>query len=172
VLFDPTIFDNLKVAIENQVYDLDNLDEIIRITNRIDRLELSVMARTFALQFALVDRLDIVAEIRLDTTLQDLAGEILEMPGETPACTLRIRFCMEVEEPETMCGHIDEILHSVWEPELPPVQTLSFAYGEAKPVYRNVAEVHFNRRVNEDHMEDIPNLLDHMLQTLAGLKKL
>ena len=35
-MFDPTIFENLKVGIENAVYDLDNLDEIIRVTDRKD----------------------------------------------------------------------------------------------------------------------------------------
>ncbi|MNC74438.1 hypothetical protein D3C75_1257940 [compost metagenome] len=28
-MFDPTIYDNLKVAFENYLYDLDNLDENI-----------------------------------------------------------------------------------------------------------------------------------------------
>ena len=172
MLFDPTIFDNLKVAIENQVYDLDNLDEIIRVTNRVDRLELSVMAREFALQFALVEHPDITAEIRLDASIKDLAAEILEMPGETPACTLLVRFYMNVEVPEATCRQIDEILRSIWEPELPPIQTLSFEYGQDRVIYRNTAQLRFNRRINEDQMEDIPNLLDHVLQTLAKLGKL
>ncbi|WP_018754538.1 hypothetical protein [Paenibacillus terrigena] len=171
-MFDPTVFENLKVAIENQVYDLDNLDEIIRVTDRVDRLELSVMAREFALQFVLIDHPDITAEIRLDTSLKDLAAEILEMPGETPACTLRIRFYMKIENPDSQCERIAEVVRKIWEPELPAVQTLSFEYGQNRPIYQNTVELRFNRRINEDQMEDIPNLLDHMLQTLAKLGKL
>lgn len=52
-MFDPTVFDNLKVAMENAVYDLDNLDSRIDITQRIDRLEMSVMSREFGVQFRL-----------------------------------------------------------------------------------------------------------------------
>ncbi|MBE1554672.1 hypothetical protein [Sporosarcina limicola] len=53
-MYDPTIFENLKVAFENQVYDLDNLDQKITITNRIDRMD-------FAIQFTLVDQPDVTA---------------------------------------------------------------------------------------------------------------
>lgn len=52
-MFDPTVFDNIKVFLENHLYDMDNLDGKIRITGRIDRLEMSVMSREFALFFQL-----------------------------------------------------------------------------------------------------------------------
>ena len=34
-MYDPTVFENLKVAFENQVYDLDTIEREIRIINRI-----------------------------------------------------------------------------------------------------------------------------------------
>ncbi|MEI0739291.1 hypothetical protein VQ056_26320 [Paenibacillus sp. JTLBN-2024] len=60
VMFDPTIFENLKVALENQLYDLDNIDGLIRIIGRDDRLEMSVMSREFAIRFELAGRPEVV----------------------------------------------------------------------------------------------------------------
>lgn len=73
-MYDPTIFENLKVAFENQVYDLDNLDRKITITNRIDRMDFSILARDFAVQFTLVNQPDVTAEIVLGASVEDLAG--------------------------------------------------------------------------------------------------
>ncbi len=168
-MFDPTIFDNLKVAIENQVYDLDNLTEQIHVTNRIDRMELSVMSRVFGLQFTLTQKKEVKAEIRLEASLKDLAAEILEMPGESPACTLRLRFYMQIKDPEAECKQIEEIVQRIWQPEVPPTQTVSFEYGQEPSIYYNTIEVGFNRKINEEQMNDIPVLLDYMLRTLNEL---
>ncbi|REE56266.1 hypothetical protein A8990_1663 [Paenibacillus taihuensis] len=172
-MFDPTVFDNLKVAIENQVYDLDNIAGQVLITHRIDRMELAVMARIFALQFKLVNGAGITAEIRLEASLKDIAAELLEQSGENSGCTLRLRFYMPVQDANETCKAIEEKLETIWQPEMPPTQTLSFGYGEQQPItYHNEIELHFNRKINEDQMEDLPELIDHMLQTLEELDKL
>lgn len=95
-MYDPTVYDNLKVAFENTLYDLDNLDGTIQMVNRLDRMEMSVMSREFVIQFVLAEYTDITAEISLEASLQDLAAEILEVPGEEPGCTLRLRFYMPI----------------------------------------------------------------------------
>ncbi len=46
-MYDPTIYDNLKVAFENHIYDLDNLEHKITIMNRMDRMDYAVLARDF-----------------------------------------------------------------------------------------------------------------------------
>ncbi|MFX3635585.1 MAG: hypothetical protein ACE3L7_04940 [Candidatus Pristimantibacillus sp.] len=170
-MFDPTIFENLKVAFENEVYDLDNLDQRIHITNRIDTMEMSVLSREFAIQFALVNLREVTAEIRLDASLKDLAAEILELPGETPGCSLRVRFYMAIKDVSIQCKQIEDILQGIWSSELPATQTLSFIYSEENTSYRNVVELKFKRRISEDQMEDIPNLVEHILQSLAELNK-
>jgi hypothetical protein len=167
-MFDPTIFDNIKVALENQLYDLDNLDSRIHITDRIDRIEMSVMSREFAVQFQLADHAAVTAEIRLAASLKDLATEILEIPGEMPGCTLRLRFYLEITNVPEQCKRIQDILVRIWEPELRPTQTLSFVYGQEQ-VYRNQVELWFNRKINEDQLGDIPGLIEHLLQTVTEL---
>ncbi len=98
-MFDPTVFDNLKVAFENQLYDLDNLDKEITIVSRHDRMDLASMSREFRLGFTLQANANVTAEICLEASLRDLADEILEEPEKYPGCTLRLFFYMTVEDP-------------------------------------------------------------------------
>ncbi|WP_328802287.1 hypothetical protein T3H97_08705 [Paenibacillus sp. LX16] len=170
-MFDPTVFDNLKVAMENTVYDLDNLDSRIDITQRIDRLEMSVMSREFAVQFRLREHPGVTAEIQLKADLNNLAAEILEIKDQTPGCVLLLSFYMEIHEVESQCSRIENILTEIWKPDLRPVQTLSQIYGEKMSTYQNRIELRFSRQINEDQMEDIPELLEHILLTLMELNK-
>lgn len=170
-MFDPTVFDNLKVAFENELYDLDNLDGKITITNRRDQLELSVMSREFALQFHLTGQEHASAELRLEFALKDLAAELLEQQGEVPGCTLRMFFYLSVEDPAVQCEQINQVIEQIWKPEQPAVQTLSYVYGQQQGIYSNTVELKFNRKINEDQMEDIPELASHMLQTLELLNR-
>ncbi|TKH37946.1 hypothetical protein C1I59_08120 [Paenibacillus polymyxa] len=171
-MFDPTVFDNLKVAMENAVYDLDNLDSRINITQRIDRLEMSVMSREFGVQFSLREQLGVTAELQLKMDLNNLAAEILEMEDQTPGCSLLLYFDMKIRDIETQCSRIEKILAEIWKPELRPVQTLSQIYGEKTSTYHNRIELQFSRQINEDQMEDIPELLEHMLMTITELNKI
>lgn len=168
-MFDPTVYDNLKVTFENYLYDLDNLDGIILITNRMDRMEMAVMSREFSLQFVLPEGSNVTAEIMLEASLQDLAAEILELSGEIPACTLRLRFYMQIMNVETQCRQIDDILRYIWKSSITPTQTLSYVYGVEDSNYMNTIEVRFERKITEDQIEDIPELVDHMIQTLTSL---
>ncbi|WP_028610258.1 hypothetical protein [Paenibacillus harenae] len=168
-MFDPTVFENLKVAIENQLYDLDNLDRKVDITNRKDLLDMAVMSREFALQFTLAAHKAVTAELRLGASLKELAAEILEQEGAVPACTLRLCFYMRVERPEEKCGHIDRLVQQIWKPEKAPKQTISYVFGEEPVVYSNRIGLDFSRKINEEQMHDIPELIDHMLLTLTEL---
>jgi hypothetical protein len=171
-MFDPTIFDNLKVAFENQLYDLDNLTGQIQITHRNDRMEMSVMSREFSIQFQLYNRQKITAEIRLEASLKDLAAEILELSGEAPACALRLFFYMPIENVSTQCEQIEDIIHDIWQPELPPIQHLSFVYDQEPVIYMNKIELRFHRKINEEQMGDIPTIISHTLRTLTDLHKM
>ncbi|MBB6673686.1 hypothetical protein [Cohnella nanjingensis] len=170
-MFDPTVYDNLKVALENLIYDLDNLDGRVRVADRTDRLEMSVLSRTFAIRFHLAERPAIMARIGLEATLRDLAAEILEMPGEPPACALRVSFHLETDDIEPACSSIASIVQEVWGAALSPRLRLSFDYGQPRPRYRVAAELPFDRKINEDQMEDLSDLVDHALRTLERLQE-
>ncbi|MCM3538396.1 hypothetical protein [Priestia endophytica] len=169
-MYDPTVFDNLKVAFENELYDLDNLEEEITIVSRKDTLEMSIMAKEFRLGFQLSDEHAVTAEVCLYASLQDLASEILEEPNSNPSCTLRLFFYVDIDrnKVEAQCSKIEKGLGDIWTQQNPPKQTLQYQYGREKTIH-NTIEINFNRKINENQMEDIPNLIEHMLHSLEML---
>ncbi|WP_458463169.1 hypothetical protein [Paenibacillus sp.] len=164
-MFDPTVYDNLKVGFENHLYDMDNLDERIQVTGRKDRLEMAVMSREFMLQFCLRDRPEVTGEVVLSSSLEELAAEILEMPDAHPGCRLELRFGMIVKEPETQCLAIRSILQQSW-PEQRMCQNIRYIFNEEPITYNVTAHVYFDRSVNEDQMGDIPDLCEHMFNVM------
>ncbi len=171
-LYDPTIFENLKVAFENHIYDLDNIDEKITIINRVDRMDLAILARDFAIQFKLVNQPDATAEIVLQASVKELAGEILEVDGENLGSTLSVRFTKTVQNPTIQCPQIEIALNAIWETDIQLKQTLSFVYGQQAPSYLNRIDMIFKSKINEKHMADIADLLDHVLESLDVLERI
>ncbi|MDV2685741.1 hypothetical protein RYX56_15350 [Alkalihalophilus lindianensis] len=171
-MYDPTIFENLKVAIENHIYDLDNLDQIIQIHNRVDRLEMAVMAREFALRFSLRERSKLQVEINLVASVKDLAAEILESDDQTIGCELKVKFFLEVEDVDRQCREIEETLTEIWKPELEQSikQKLEFYYQEQGSSYHNTVIITFPTKINEEQMEQLPEFIDHVLVSLKQLQ--
>lgn len=168
-MFDPTVFDNLKVAIENELYDMDNLDQRVRITGRVDRMEMAVMSRLFRLQFQLPEFDFITAEIELESSLQELASEILEQSGSEPGCVLRIRYQVAVQDVEQTCPQIGHVIEEIW-PTQTFVQTISYVFDKDKPqTFLDTIEITFPRKINEEQMNDIPELLEFMIHTIMQL---
>ncbi|MDQ6421813.1 hypothetical protein RB620_20505 [Paenibacillus sp. LHD-117] len=171
-MFDPTVFENLKVALENGLYDLDNLDRAIDIVGRRDLLDMAVFSRELSLSFRLAGGGSATAELLLRATLKELAAEILEQPGAAPTCRLRLRFHLESDGADDTCETVGRCLLSIWQPAEPPVQTLSRDYGVGGNRWRHTAELDFGRGIGEEQMEDLPELLEHMLLTLSELDRL
>ncbi|KXH81819.1 hypothetical protein [Sporosarcina sp. HYO08] len=170
-MYDPTIFDNLKVVFENEVYDLDNVDRKITITNRKDVMDFAILAREFAIQFTLEDQKDITAEIVLTASLNDLAGEILEQTEEGLGCSLVLRFIKSIQNVER-CKEIEQALKGIWEDGINLTQTLGFNYGEEMESYSNHIELRFKRKINEAHMHEIDDFLKHVLLSLEVLHRI
>ncbi|WP_391204723.1 hypothetical protein [Psychrobacillus sp. L4] len=171
-MYDPTIFENLKVTFENQVYDLDNIERQITITNRVDRMDFAVLSRDFSIGFTLTNQPNVTAEIELQTSLEDLAGEILEQPGENLGCFLSLRFHKHVQDVPTQCKQIEQVLNTIWENEARITQTLSFVYEQEASSHLNIVQLQFNQKINEEHISDIPEFLEHVLQTLKVLNEI
>ncbi|WJH34045.1 hypothetical protein N6H14_29460 [Paenibacillus sp. CC-CFT747] len=90
-MFDPTIYENLKVVAEGAVYDLDLKGELL-ILGRSDRVELASMSRAYAIRFRLPDKPEASAEFRLEADTYDLSAEILEKREAVPGCRLELFF--------------------------------------------------------------------------------
>ncbi|HEY4554672.1 MAG TPA: hypothetical protein VIG80_15870 [Bacillaceae bacterium] len=171
-MYHPTIFENLKVAFENQIYDLDNLDRRITIVNRVDRMDFAILARELAIQFVLADQPDVKAEVVLETSLKDLAGEILEMPGTNPGCFLSLRFAKLIQHAPVQCKQIEEALSAIWEDDIELTQTLSYVYGQDESNPLNHIEVKFKLILNEENMMEIGPFLQSVLEALEVLNRI
>ncbi|WP_413374748.1 hypothetical protein [Alkalihalobacillus sp. 1P02AB] len=170
-MFDPTVFDNLKIGFENYLYDLDNLDGEIKIINRRDVLEMATMAREFSLAFQLTEEKEVTAELLLKADLNQLALEILEAEGSDPGCQLILQFFVELVDVESQCFLIEKELQKIWGHGIQLNQQLSYLYKKQPKVIQNRVEVFFKRLINEEQMNDIPGLVDHILLTLQKLEK-
>ncbi|MCJ8006490.1 hypothetical protein ACFFF5_02800 [Lederbergia wuyishanensis] len=168
-MYDPTVFENLKVAIENQVYDLDNIDGIISIVNRVDQMDFAVLARNFSIQFILVDCPDVIAEVALKASLKDLAEEILELPSANPGCSITLKFYKRIDNVSKECEIINQALNSIWENEIEIKQTLSFEYQQEDAGYLNTIEAKFKHKIDEENMNEIEDFLNHVLETIEVL---
>ncbi|PYI55869.1 hypothetical protein [Paenibacillus flagellatus] len=167
-MFDPTIYENLKVVFEGAVYDLD-LDGHIVVTHRSDLIDLATMSRTYAVRYRLKDG-RCTAEVRLSAGLVDLAGEKLEWRNALPGCKLEIVFALTLRNPEAACRNIDDIMRQVWDANPSIVQTLSYRYGEDGACCRNEIVVAFDRKIGEGQIDDIAELLEHTVRTLRLLE--
>ncbi|MBD7908575.1 hypothetical protein [Sporosarcina gallistercoris] len=171
-MYDPTIFDNLKVALENQLYDLDTLEEQIEIRNRRDVMDFAVLSREFALRFVLRKHPEIEVEVMLRASVHDLAGEIMEEPNANPACSLSLCFQKNVVDPKVECTGIEKVMASIWEQDIELKQTIRYVYGEENPELLNDIEAKFKPRLTEDNMTELSLFLEHVLDTLHVLSRM
>jgi hypothetical protein len=169
-LFDPTIYENLKVVLEGAVYDLD-LSGIVLVTQRTDRVELSSMSRYYAIEFMQTGQPANKAEVIIQAHLRDLAAEILENVTQVPGCTLAIILTTQVEDPELECPEIQRKLGDIWEHRPQISQTLSYIYNDQPFMYNNRIELRFGRKVDEGQIDDFPNLVRYALQSLSMLNE-
>lgn len=170
-VFHPTVFENIKVSLENQIYDYDNLDGILVVTNRSDLLDLALMSREFNLSFKLAGSSKVTSELVLRSSVKDLSDEILEVPDSVPGCNLLLRFHLEIGDIPTQCSAIEQILTGIWGPELTPVQSLSFPFGSNSGLYTCCVSLTFKRQINEEQMDDLPELLEFLLRSAEELEK-
>ncbi|TBL80258.1 hypothetical protein [Paenibacillus thalictri] len=169
-MFDPTVYDNLKVVLEGALYDLDLAGQL-EIIGRSDRVELSTMSRFFQLDCKVKPDGIAVASVSLDAGLADLAAEILEQEGKQPGCHCYITFQIPVDEPLAAAEAVKTQIREIWGERPLLKMTVSYSPDTEQPDFMLLASMHFGRKLDEGQMEDIPSMIDHValtLQTLDG----
>ncbi|MBU5672560.1 hypothetical protein [Paenibacillus brevis] len=167
-MFDPTVFDNLKVVLEGAVYDMDSEGQL-QVIGRTDRIELSAMSRFYAIKFTLPEQKDTWAELRLWADTEDLAGEIMELGSVTLGCHMQPVFFKYVRDPATDCPRIEQLVTEIWGRHVGQTQRISTIYGQSDALPLNEISVHFMRRFGEEVIQDLPQMLEHMLIMLEQL---
>ncbi len=172
IMFDPTIFENIKVVLEGEIYDIDLSGEIL-VTNREDRVDLAKMARKFIMQFKLANAIkDILSEIHLSVDTEDLMKEISEIKNDLkPGCEIIVTFILKIIEPKRECEIIRNKLNKIWGHRPSINQKVFFYFGESgiDGEYFDEITLSFGRKIDEDNIEDISRLVKYTIQTLKIL---
>ncbi|MDF2962739.1 MAG: hypothetical protein K0S39_4474 [Paenibacillus sp.] len=170
-MFDPTIFDNLKVVLEGAVYDLD-LNGSVQITGRSDRLELSSMSRSFGMEAVRRQNGAVVGRILLTASLADLAAELLAESGAQPGCGLKLTFIFPIRDMELDCALAAKQMTDLWGDGVTVSQRVSMEYGKQPLRLENCLTVQFIRKLDERQIDDIPSLLEHFLLSMERLDQM
>jgi hypothetical protein len=168
-MFDPTIYDNLKVVFEGGLYDLDEAGRIL-VIGREDLVDLASMSRTFRMQVRKRNG-RCKASLELFSGLLDFAGEFqyIRLADESPGCHLRLSFELPFE-----CGrHSDNMqqhLESVWG------EVAQIFHEETRVLLPEEGGGHYKIRlefldkIDESHIDDVEPLLEHFVATLDELE--
>lgn len=173
-MFDPTIFENLKVVAEGAVYDLDLSSQIV-VTNRMDQVDLAKLSRHYAITFRKSDkRIDSVhGELRIDVDAHDLSAEILEKEDDELGCSVEVLFYTSIKHIEQDCLEIQTALHTVWGNRPRITQELSFFYNDDNANNLvNKIRLKFDRKITEAQVEDLPVMVDYMVESIDLLNTL
>lgn len=162
-MFDPTVFDNLKVVIEGDLYELD-LEGEIQIADRKDRVDLATMSRSFSMKITLDGKL--FGEITLSSDIENISGELLRFNNK-PGCRVKLVF-MKTTHPE---ADLDAevlswriFLSQIWEER--EIRIFSTKNHEQKEEIKLTAVVSFSRLIHEENVDDLRDMLTYMLQSL------
>lgn len=167
-MFDPTIFENLKVVLEGAVYDLD-MGGQLEIIGRSDRVELAAMSRYYSIQFRVPGKPEVWAELRLWADTEDLAGEIMELSNVTLGCQMQPVFFKHVKDLPAECQRIERLTAEIWGNHIKQVQRIVTIYGDPDAVSLDEITVQFQRRFGEEVIPDLPQMLEHMIMMLERL---
>jgi len=168
-MFDPTVYENVKVVLEGAAYDLDASGRAF-IGGRQDLLDLAAMSRTYRLRLFRSAAAPLPeAELVLSAGTEDLAAEILELKDRKPGCRLLLTVTCRVTEPDRDCRRIEAVLRELWGAEPAITQTLSLVFGREEEGFLDRIEIDFRRSFDENVIQDLPGLLDHIAETLVRL---
>lgn len=176
-MFDPTVFDNVKVVLEGEVYDRD-LTGAIQVEAREDLVDLASLSRTFRIAFCTKPSAGrYTAWVELSSSLRNIAAEILEQPKSGAGCSLEISFTAtsaDAQEatalnPHAICAKADAAVKAVWGGQYLLEQQVTHTYGFGKETVRHTVRLLFGRTFTEAVIDDLPELVSHTIHTLEQL---
>jgi hypothetical protein len=167
-MFDPTIYDNLKVVFEGAVYDMD-LSGAVQITGRTDRVELSSMSRSFGMELVRVQDGRTRCSFLLAASVDDLSAELLSDTKRQPGCSLELTFVFPIHDMEHDCAAAAQLMAEIWGEEHRVEQCVITVYGQQPVQLTSKITVKFHKKLDERHIDDISSLLDHLVLSMKHL---
>lgn len=172
-MFDPTIYDNLKVVLEGCVYDLD-LEKKLLVRNRKDLIDAATMARTFYIEFSLKETTEKYpyAGICLHFSVQDYTTEIIANDLDSAGCTIRVDFFTSFpKDRKDKCQVIEGHLKKLWNNQGLITQELSYNYTQEQKLLNKIS-IDFQRKINENQVNDLESIVHHCMESLVFLDEL
>ncbi len=172
-MFDPTIYENLKVVVEGEIYDHDLNGEIM-ITDRQDLVNLAKMSRQYSVSFKVSDDIDTFeAAILLEAQPEDLYGEILENDPKDNGCQLTLNIHGPINDTKDTPAKIQARLEKKWAHRPQIHQEIHFTWGEnSTNHYFTKISLSFDRKINEDHIGDLSEIVTLLTESLHLLNEI
>lgn len=163
-MFDPTIFDNLKVVLEGEIYDRD-LDGEITILDRSDIVNLSDMSRMYRIKCAEkkgTGRASV--EFQLFMSHQQMFNEWNQNMKDA-GCDIKMIFAW----PKDLSDSTEWLARSIkriWGEEILISHETSWttSHSAASEVHYFIT-IEFGRLINEDNAMDLENMVSYALET-------
>ncbi|MFC4322750.1 hypothetical protein [Litchfieldia salsa] len=172
MMFDPTVFDNIKVVIEGAIYDLDLKGEL-EVVDRKDIIDLASLKREYQVSIKNnFDQRTIEGIITLSMDIKNLSAELLRK-DQLAGCMIKIQFNTTILEYNITCKKIEQKLKGIWGDYRPINQELSFMYGEEnKQSFRNIITIEFDKLISEEHIDDLLEMIPYINETLNVLSEI
>lgn len=167
-MFDPTVFDNLKVIVEGYLYDLD-LENTISITNRNDIVDLATMSRKCIITFSNVNKRNPTVNFEIEMSQKQLAGELLQTL-KTPGCQLTVSFQEELKNPK-YGEFLLKKLQKMWGEDHLVKLFITEELTASSPIFYHQYQVSFQRRYGEDDLEELLNVATQSVSLLKMMTK-
>ncbi|KKB37705.1 hypothetical protein [Bacillus thermotolerans] len=158
-MFDPTAFDNIKFIMQAEVYDRE-LEGLLRVQDRKDQIDLAKLSREASITFSLKARPRLSVMLSISSSLEKLAGELLDIPEATPGVMLEITY--SGGETVLTTRRMDQ-LEEQWG-EGRRYERLKIESNQRETIYKH--HIHFNRLITEDMIEEFGALVDFIMETL------
>jgi len=171
-MFDPTVFDNLKVVIEGAFYDLD-LEGEYTVYDRHDIIDLATMKRAYEISLRNNNHHNKLYGVtfQLYMDISNLSAELLNIEGTNPGCAVKITFSLQVTN-INKCSQIKMIMAEIWGTDRQIEQVISFHYPEQpNTTYHVDVNISFNRTITEDQIDDIIEMIAYITKTLDRLNQ-
>lgn len=174
-MYDPTIFDNLKIVVEGGLYDLER-DNRLQIRDRHDRIDLASMGRTFNMSCLLPDADNLLMEVELASELTDFAAELARMrivEPSPPGCqiTIRYRFDPWTEDAVAKTLRMTRLVQESWSEDLEIHHTVETTIQQTSRQTSLTTSVRFLRKIDERHIDGLEAMLEHAIVTGQRMKR-
>ncbi|OZM57437.1 hypothetical protein CIB95_08255 [Lottiidibacillus patelloidae] len=165
-MFDPTVFENLKVVLEGDVYDRDLFQEI-KVINRKDIMDMASMSRTFKMSFCTYERPANIVTIKLYSGIHEFVDEKIHSK-EDVGCDIFITFRWPIKYEKT-CEEIEKKLKEVWLNEPKMRRTISYNLDHKEQMTLEIT-LDFKRKITEEQIDDLSPMVDSCVRSLNNLQ--